>query len=83
MELGIDIGFSYNKYATGLETFGRFPNALAEIRGNQITAGEDIYEMEGRYYYIGDKAIKQPQENIIEIDTHELMEKFAPIFLKR
>ena len=81
MELGIDIGFSYNKYATGLETFGRFPNALAEIRGNQITAGEDIYEMEGRYYYIGDKAIKQPQENIIEIDTHELMEKFAPIFI--
>ena len=39
MDLGIDIGFSYNKYATGLETFGRFPNALAEIRGNQITAG--------------------------------------------
>jgi hypothetical protein len=81
--IGIDIGFSFNKYAigTGEGQFGKFPNAVAELRGNYLTTGDGIYELEGKYYYIGEKAIKQPRENIIEISDHSLMEKFAPLFI--
>jgi mreB-like ATPase involved in cell division len=79
--IGIDPGFSDIKYATSLTDFNKFVTAIAEVRGHHTTTGNDIYELNGRYYYVGEKAAKQPKELILDLSRYEDLEMFLPLLI--
>lgn len=80
MFIGIDCGFSSIKYATGSE-YGKFITAIAEVRGIDVGIGDGIYKYDGRYYYVGEMAMKQGSSNIINITTYDALEYYMPLFI--
>lgn len=78
--IGLDPGFSNIKYATNGD-YGKFISAIAEIKGLNTEAGDDIYKLDGRFYYVGEKALKQPSANIIDINSYDNLERFTPMFI--
>lgn len=80
---GWDCGFGntksafVNKKTKGIELV-KFPSVVA------LSDGEEKHTYlldDGKYYFVGEKALKQKKENIIEILDYQKLEKFAPILL--
>lgn len=79
--IGIDPGFSDIKYATSTKDFSKFVTAVAEIKGYHTNVGGDIYELNGRYYYVGEKATKQPANTIVDLSNYDDLERFLPLLI--
>jgi hypothetical protein len=78
--LGFDAGFGYVKVAfrkNGKETVIKYPSVVALAEGFESST----YKFDDRFYYVGEPALKQPKQNIIEVIDYQKLERFAPIFL--
>lgn len=83
--LSIDLGFGDNKVvlSKGEEIVNKFkfPSIVAVTQRNPLVRDERIYSFEGRDFYVGDDAYKMQTSSIIDINTYELLEFFAPLFV--
>jgi hypothetical protein len=78
---GLDSGYGIDKYAFrdlgGKIQFGKISSAIAKAPMD----AEDMPFFEGQRYYLGDVALMESSNNIIDVIDYKEHEKFAPLSL--
>jgi len=80
IKFGLDGGFGHIKTAKYIENGEidtlKFQSIVAESKGKE----KYTYLLDdGKYYFVGSKALKQPKDTQIEIVDYQKLEKFIPI----
>lgn len=83
--ISIDVGFGYTKFCI-LEGMnhrqeGKFANAYANVGEGHID--DNIIEIGGKRYYVGQEALGLPQSKVIEVMDYESFKIISPFVIKK
>lgn len=84
--LSIDLGFGSTKVTfrtnEGTLRFEKFITAIAQINKGDIDVNDsNLYEFNNKYYYLFDKALKVPSDQIIQINSYEVLKSVSPVII--
>jgi len=85
--LAIDSGYGDNKVvfgdSSGIKNIYKFPSVAGSIVLNELVSDDRVLTFNDRNFYIGQDALSLPSKSIIDIDSYEKLEYFAPLFVAR
>lgn len=84
--LAIDLGFGSTKVtfrtSEGTLRFEKFVTAVANVnKGTVDVNDQNLYEFNGRFYYLFDKALKVQTSQIIQINDYESLRDVTPVIV--
>ena len=83
--ISIDVGFGETKFSllegVNNRTDGKFANAYAKVGEGHVD--ENIIDIGGEKYYVGQEALGLPQSKNIEVMDYESFKKISPFVIKK
>lgn len=85
--LSVDVGYGDCKVIdgdeTGIKSLYKIPSVAARVEVNELISDDRVITVGEQHFYLGKDALQLQSASIIDINTYEKLEYFAPMFVYR